>query len=164
MRTFTVKITQTREGFAEIEAETEVQALQIAAYRYQRLGEELPDMEDGLPLKFSINDEMSLTAKIQSAGARAKEMPTDPDHICKVTFLRTAPGSGPYQFDVSLDEIPKMYAHDKDVDVFLDADSRIKAYEKASKVVGEDVLSDYVIAFAEIVPAKNIEHHYEPER
>lgn len=265
MHSYTVKITQTREGYAEIQAESEAQALRIALERYERRGEELPDMEDGLPLKFIVeprilrpklhylpaaadfeylqrnlspealctiddilaasadgkvalafvrneddsidfdagmelkvvdpsytpteldytvlkwwdsfedtgylcdvvasymhkisHDEMSLTAKIQSAGARAAGQPKHQDRVCKVVFRRAERGDGPYQFDVSLDEIPKMYAHEKDVDVFLNADSRIEAYEKAAKVVGEAALSDYVIAYAEIVSTNNMEHN-----
>jgi len=50
----TVRITQTLEGFAEIEADNREEALKIAFERFVTQGEELPDMDDTCQLQFDL--------------------------------------------------------------------------------------------------------------
>ena len=54
---FVVKITQTLEGFVEIEADCTYQAIEIADKRFNDNGEQLPEMDDVDSLEFSISEE-----------------------------------------------------------------------------------------------------------
>lgn len=51
-----VKITQVLEGYVDLEVERAEDALALADDMYRRQGMELPDMDDGLPLQFSLED------------------------------------------------------------------------------------------------------------
>lgn len=55
---FDIKITKTLEGTVEIEAENAAAALKAAEEIYNN-GAELPDMEDGTPLRFSLDNEIA---------------------------------------------------------------------------------------------------------
>jgi len=61
---FKIKITQTLEGYAEIEAENAAAALDAAKNHFVRDGAELPDMEDGYPLHFQVVPEKVLAADL----------------------------------------------------------------------------------------------------
>jgi hypothetical protein len=57
MMKYIVRITQTLEGWVEIEANSEKEALDIASEKYGTNGEELPDMETTRELQFDIQDD-----------------------------------------------------------------------------------------------------------
>ena len=54
---YQVRITKTLEGYAAIEADSIDGALKIAENRYNTNGEELPDMDDTVPLVFNAKPE-----------------------------------------------------------------------------------------------------------
>ena len=51
-----VKIRQVLEGYVDIDAATAEKAIRKAHDMYFDRGEELPDMDDGLPLEFSVEE------------------------------------------------------------------------------------------------------------
>ena len=51
-----VKIRQVLEGYVDIDAATAEEAIRKAKDIYEGQGEELPDMDDGLPLEFSVEE------------------------------------------------------------------------------------------------------------
>jgi hypothetical protein len=53
---YTVKVEQKFEGFIDIEAESEQEAVKIAEQRYSVDGKELPNMDDCCCLHFSISE------------------------------------------------------------------------------------------------------------
>jgi len=54
MKKYTVQVEQIRRGYVTIEAENMEDALKIANTRFNRDGEELPDMDDCEALRFSV--------------------------------------------------------------------------------------------------------------
>ena len=69
--------------------------------------------------------------------------------ICKVTFLCTSGPGTPHSFEVYI-KAPEHLQEQKDHPL-LDVDDRIRAYDKAVDVVGEDAISNYVIRNAEVL-------------
>ncbi len=63
---------------------------------------------------------------------------------CDVIFRNTANGT---DFSISFGVLRD--AHSSTESIQLDVDERIRAYDKAAKIIGEDNLSDYVIASCE---------------
>ena len=51
---YTVKITQTLEGYVQIQARSEAEALFLADFKYNNLVKDLPTMEENSPLLFDI--------------------------------------------------------------------------------------------------------------
>ena len=53
---YRIKVTQTLEGFVDLDAKTPEAALALADDMYRLQGMELPDMDDGYPLSFSVEE------------------------------------------------------------------------------------------------------------
>ena len=51
-----VRIRKVLEGYVDIDAATAEEAIRQAEEMYVDRGEELPDMEDGFPLEFSVEE------------------------------------------------------------------------------------------------------------
>lgn len=92
-------------------------------------------------------DKPPLTKQIHMAQSQSEtNLPSKNAPKCRVTFRR----SGGHQFYIDMDMTPKDYDPQRE-GFSLDVDERIRAYDTAAGLVGEDMLSDYVIASAEMI-------------
>ena len=82
------------------------------------------------------------TQELKDAGAGLEPM-------CKVTFSRTSGSGAPHNFDVYI--TASDYLLEQKEHPLLDVDDRIRAYDKAIDVVGEEAISNYVIHSAEVL-------------
>lgn len=82
------------------------------------------------------------TQDLKEAGATLEPM-------CKVTFSRNSGAGAPHSFDVYI-KTAEYLLEQKD-HLLLDVDDRIRAYDKAVDIVGEDAISSYVIGNAEVL-------------
>lgn len=99
------------------------------------------------------SEKRDLSAQIQSAFTKKRELEDHASERCKVTFVRTL-GTGIQTFSIFTDFIPKDYSPNKE-DFLLSVDERCKAYDLAAETVGEDNLPGFFISTAEMVRENN---------
>lgn len=94
----------------------------------------------------------NLDDKINSAKKRTKYHPSleEEEYKWKVTFFRLSDDNQKHTFDVYIDMPPKVQ-WDGQREYWLEVDDRVRAYDKAARLIGEDALKEYVIMNAEIV-------------
>ena len=105
----------------------------------------------------------NLAKKIVAAQNRSGNIGGDlseHEQVWKVTFFRVTPEPEKHEFDVYVDMIPKAL-HDGRKEFLLNHDKQQEAFEKAKEVVGEEMLSEYVIMNAQLVDKAR---HNTPDR
>lgn len=136
-----------------------------ATYEESRKIDELLDRYGEYPIKDYIILDSKLDNRITDAQTRSGDINdelSELEQVWKVTFFHVTPKPKKHEFDVYVDMLPKELRDGKK-EFLLDYDKQQEAFEKAKEVVGEDMLSEYVIMNAVLVdcarqsiPEKNI--------
>lgn len=101
LKEYTVKITQTLEGFVTILAESREDAFKEAHQTYVTEGHELPDMEDNYPLKINVVEEKEIVPEVIKNNEPIYLVSYDNKGLSETNFIST---KADLMKDIGIDE------------------------------------------------------------